>query len=97
MAPDVDDRFERYYGYLNDDVTRRRVSVGLALGLCGLPATGAAGRQRLEPGGRLVGAAAWSRSTTPIGRSSPAPCGCPIASPPTCSAATGRTRRWRSS
>ena len=56
MAPDVDDRFERYYGYLNDDVTRRRVSVGLALGLCGLQATGAAGRRRLEAGGRLVGA-----------------------------------------
>ncbi len=56
MAPDVDDRFERYYGYLNDDVTRRRVSIGLALGLCGLQATGAAGRRRLEPGGRLVGA-----------------------------------------
>ena len=36
MAPDVDDRFERYYGYLNDDVTRRRVSVGLALGLAGI-------------------------------------------------------------
>ncbi len=56
MAPDVDDRFERYYGYLNDDVTRRRISIGLALGLCGLQATGAAGRRRLEPGGRLVGA-----------------------------------------
>ena len=38
MAPDVDDRFERYYGYLNDDVTRRRVSVGLALGLAGVDA-----------------------------------------------------------
>jgi hypothetical protein len=55
MAPDVDDRFERYYGYLNDDVTRRRVSVGLALGLAGVAASSKAGRQRFEPGGRLIG------------------------------------------
>ena len=27
MAPDLDVRFERLYGYLNDDVTRRRASV----------------------------------------------------------------------
>ena len=54
MAPDIDDRFERYYGYLNDDVTRRRASVGLALGLCGVAAASAAGRRRVEPGGRLV-------------------------------------------
>jgi hypothetical protein len=57
MAPDIDDRFERYYGYLNDDVTRRRVSVGLALGLSGVAATSAAGRQRCEPGGALVASA----------------------------------------
>src|SRR5262249_49126625 len=44
------------YGYLNDDVTRRRISVGLALGLCGVHAADVAGRQRLEPGSRLVGA-----------------------------------------
>ncbi|TQM84983.1 ATPase family protein associated with various cellular activities (AAA) [Saccharothrix saharensis] len=42
MAPDVDARFERLYAYLNDDVTRRRATVGLALELCGLPAAGAA-------------------------------------------------------
>ena len=54
MAPDIDDRFERYYGYLNDDVTRRRVSVGLALGLCGVAAASAVNRRRVEPGGRLV-------------------------------------------
>jgi hypothetical protein len=40
MAPDVDARFERLYGYLNDDVTRRRATVGLALELCGEPAAG---------------------------------------------------------
>src|SRR5688572_28380731 len=50
MAPDVDDRFERYYGYLNDDVTRRRVSVGLALGLAAVDAVDPAGRRRFEAG-----------------------------------------------
>jgi hypothetical protein len=54
MAPDVDDRFERYYGYLNDDVTRRRASVGLALGLCGLEAASAGARARLGASGALV-------------------------------------------
>jgi hypothetical protein len=54
MAPDVDDRFERYFGYLNDDVTRRRTSVGLALGLAGIDTTSRLGRLRLDPGSRLV-------------------------------------------
>ncbi|SDF47595.1 ATPase family associated with various cellular activities (AAA) [Lentzea fradiae] len=40
LAPDVDARFERLYGYLNDDVTRRRATVGLALQLCGEPVAG---------------------------------------------------------
>lgn len=40
LAPDVDARFERLYGYLNDDITRRRATVGLALQLCGEPAAG---------------------------------------------------------
>jgi AAA+ superfamily predicted ATPase len=54
LAPDLDDRFERLYGYLHDDVTRRRASSGLALELAGaLPTTGAA-RARLLPGGPLV-------------------------------------------
>ena len=35
LLPDLDSRFERLYGYLNDDVTRRRASVGLALQLAG--------------------------------------------------------------
>ena len=38
LAPDLDPRFERLYGYLNDDVTRRRATVGLALELGGRPA-----------------------------------------------------------
>jgi len=55
MAPDIDDRFERYYGYLNDDVTRRRVSVGLALGLAALHAADSVGRRRFDAGSALVG------------------------------------------
>ncbi len=35
VAPDLDARFEQLYGYLNDDLTRRRPTVGLALELCG--------------------------------------------------------------
>ena len=31
--PDLDARFELLYGYLHDDVTRRRASIGLALEL----------------------------------------------------------------
>ncbi|MBW4720264.1 ATP-binding protein [Saccharothrix obliqua] len=53
MAPDVDVRFERLYGYLNDDVTRRRATAGLALELCGLPPAGA-GRFRFAAGAPLV-------------------------------------------
>ena len=36
LAPDLDVRFERLYGYLNDDVSRRRATIGLTLELCGL-------------------------------------------------------------
>ncbi|GLW89993.1 ATP-binding protein [Actinokineospora globicatena] len=53
VAPDVDGRFERLYGYLNDDITRRRATVGLALRLCGLPHAGL-GRFRLAPTAPLV-------------------------------------------
>ncbi|MER6529830.1 ATP-binding protein [Streptomyces sp. NPDC001508] len=49
LLPDLDDRFERFYGYLNDDVTRRRPTTGLALGLCGLSPADAAARCRLSP------------------------------------------------
>ncbi|THA29323.1 ATP-binding protein [Streptomyces sp. A1277] len=55
MAPDIDARFERLYGYLNDDLTRRRATIGLALELCGLPAAGA-GRFRFGPSAPLVAA-----------------------------------------
>jgi hypothetical protein len=46
VAPDVDPRFEQLYGYLNDDVTRRRASIGMALTLCGLGESWASGRAR---------------------------------------------------
>ncbi|MGW6567982.1 ATP-binding protein [Streptomyces sp. NPDC054975] len=54
LAPDVDARFEALYGYLNDDLTRRRPTIGLALDLCGLPVAGP-GRFRLSTTAPLVG------------------------------------------
>ncbi|MEN3357408.1 MAG: hypothetical protein V7637_1390 [Mycobacteriales bacterium] len=53
LAPDIDPRFERLYGYLNDDVTRRRATIGLALELCGEPVAGA-GRARFAATAPLV-------------------------------------------
>lgn len=54
LAPDLDPRFERLYAYLQDDVSRRRASTGLALEL----ATGHPGatlaRSRLDPAASLV-------------------------------------------
>lgn len=54
LLPDLDNRFERLYGYLNDDVTRRRATVGLALELADLSPLNAAARARLAPGAPLV-------------------------------------------
>lgn len=60
LAPDLDRAFEACYGYLNDDVTRRRATVGLALELAGLSGLDADGRGRfgatapLLSGGLLV-------------------------------------------
>ena len=54
MVPDLDSRFERLYGYLNDDVTRRRATVGLALTLADQPSASAAARARLLPGAPLI-------------------------------------------
>ncbi|MEO3754713.1 ATP-binding protein [Streptomyces sp. B6B3] len=54
LLPDADGRFEKLYGYLNDDVTRRRASVGLALQLVGAEPLHAAARTRLLPGAPLV-------------------------------------------
>ncbi|MEV5953010.1 ATP-binding protein [Streptomyces sp. NPDC051987] len=49
LAPDLDRTFEPLYGYLNDDVGRRRATVGLALDLYGAPAHLAAARARFHP------------------------------------------------
>jgi ATPase family associated with various cellular activities (AAA) len=54
LAPDLDSRFERLYGYLHDDVSRRRASIGLWLELCGLEAASAAAWRRLAPGAPLA-------------------------------------------
>jgi hypothetical protein len=54
LAPDLDSRFDRLYGYLNDDVTRRRATIGLVLELAGVPCTSASARARLAPGGPLL-------------------------------------------
>jgi len=54
LAPDIDARFEQLYGYLNDDVTRRRASTGLALALCGVPEASASGRSVFAADGPLV-------------------------------------------
>ncbi|MFF7310091.1 AAA family ATPase [Streptomyces sp. NPDC008137] len=49
LAPDLDRGFEPLYGYLNDDVSRRRATVALALDLCGVPVHLPGGRARLHP------------------------------------------------
>ncbi|RFS83452.1 ATP-binding protein [Actinomadura spongiicola] len=54
LAPDVDRTFEPLYGYLNDDVSRRRASVGLALDLCGTAVASARARARFAVGAPLV-------------------------------------------
>ena len=57
MAPEVDDRFEPLFGFLLDDLTRFRPTVGLALDLARLLRTDASARRRLGPNGRLVAGA----------------------------------------
>ncbi|MEV7776227.1 ATP-binding protein [Kitasatospora sp. NPDC086791] len=54
LAPDLDTRFEQLYGYLNDDLTRRRATIGLALELCGLPGAGGTGRSRFAVRAPLI-------------------------------------------
>ncbi|MGW0535185.1 AAA family ATPase [Streptomyces sp. NPDC003032] len=60
LAPDVDRRFEPLYGFLNDDVGRRRATVALALDLAGTGPYDPAARARFHPraplraGGLLV-------------------------------------------
>jgi ATPase family associated with various cellular activities (AAA) len=54
LAPDLDRRFEPLYGYLQDDVSRRRAGIGLCFELCGIDPASAGARARLSPGGALV-------------------------------------------
>ncbi len=54
LAPDMDPRFERLFGYLHDDVTRRRASIGLALELCALSPWSIDARRRFAPASPLV-------------------------------------------
>ncbi len=54
LAPDLDRSFEPLYGYLNDDVGRRRATTGLALDLCGLPVHEPSARARFHPSAPLT-------------------------------------------
>lgn len=54
LAPDIDRTFEPLYAYLNDDVSRRRATIGLALELSGLPAHSAGSRARFHPSAPLA-------------------------------------------
>ncbi|MGW2231266.1 ATP-binding protein [Streptomyces formicae] len=49
LAPDVDRRFEPLYGYLNDDVGRRRATMALALDLLGTGPHDPVARGRFHP------------------------------------------------
>ncbi|MFF9197679.1 ATP-binding protein [Streptomyces sp. NPDC014779] len=53
LAPEVDRGFEALYGYLNDDVGRRRATVGLALDLAGTGPAAPAARDRFHPSAPL--------------------------------------------
>ncbi|MQA25118.1 MAG: ATP-binding protein, partial [Micromonosporaceae bacterium] len=56
LAPDLDPSFERLYAYLQDDVSRRRASTGLALELCGGPgALGSARLRLMSPAPLVIG------------------------------------------
>lgn len=54
LVPELDGRFEQLYGYLNDDITRRRATVGLSLALTGIPLASVRARAALGPGSALV-------------------------------------------
>ncbi|NDZ78990.1 hypothetical protein G3I19_10740, partial [Streptomyces sp. SID10853] len=54
LAPDLDRTFEPLYGYLNDDVSRRRATVGPAIELCGLPVHDVGARARFHSSAPLL-------------------------------------------
>lgn len=92
MAPDIDHRFERLYGYLNDDLTRRRPTIGLALDLCGLPAA-STGRFRFRRPPRWSRAGCW-RSWRRNDRCCHGCCAYRTGSPPICSVTTRSTEGY---
>ena len=106
LIPDLDSRFERLYGYLNDDVTRRRATVGLALDP-GRPSLDVVGRpraaQRRSPAHRpRAGAGRGGRPAVPDPRPAgprpghrPPARGRPSRPGPGRSAARRRSRRGR--
>ncbi|MFI7482633.1 AAA family ATPase [Kocuria sp. M1R5S2] len=55
VAAELDPRFEQLFGYLNDDVTRRRPSASVALALCGAALSDAGARARLLSGPLVTG------------------------------------------
>ncbi|TDE99155.1 ATP-binding protein [Occultella glacieicola] len=55
LAADVDPRFGQFFGYLNDDVTRRRPTVAVALTLCDRPLGSGAARAHLIHGPLIAG------------------------------------------
>jgi SpoVK/Ycf46/Vps4 family AAA+-type ATPase len=55
LAPELDVRYDRFYGYLHDDVTRRRPTLDLTLNLlCGSMAEKIAARTRFEGSSPLI-------------------------------------------
>ncbi len=53
LAPDLDARFEKLYGFIHDDLTKLRPTIGLVMRLCALQPTDQAARARFGPGGPL--------------------------------------------
>ncbi|MEO6125017.1 MAG: ATP-binding protein [Ilumatobacteraceae bacterium] len=53
LAPDVDPRYEKLYGFVHDDLTKRRATIGLVMQLCGLSPR-SADRARFDRGAPLV-------------------------------------------
>ncbi|HEY4331177.1 MAG TPA: ATP-binding protein [Ilumatobacteraceae bacterium] len=53
LAPDLDSRFEKLYGFIHDDLTKLRPTIGLVMRLCGLQPTDAGARARFGPAGPL--------------------------------------------
>lgn len=57
VAPDLDGRYEWLYALLNDDVTRRRPTIGLAMELCGRSEFDCEARSRFVSGAPLIDSA----------------------------------------